>query len=72
MADVKVHQKKPIAIVRQARSIAFLRRIPIELYFYDPDDYAGKDQGETLLLLKDVEERRKRLNRTVLACKITP
>ena len=39
------------------RSIAFLWRIPIELYFFDPDDYVGRDKGEPLLLLKDVEER---------------
>lgn len=39
------------------RNIAFLQKIPIELSFYDPDDYAGKDMGETLLLLKDVEGR---------------
>ncbi len=43
------------------RSIAFLRRIPIELYFYDPDDYVGRDKGETLLLLKDVEGRWKKV-----------
>ena len=39
------------------RSIAFLQRIPIELYFYDPEDYVGKDSDETLLLLKDCEGR---------------
>ena len=43
------------------RSIAFLRRIPIELYFYDPDDYVGRDKDETLLLLKDVEGRWKKV-----------
>ena len=43
------------------RSIAFLRRIPIELYFYNPDDYVGRDKGETLLLLKDVEGRWKKV-----------
>lgn len=39
------------------RSIAFIQRIPIELYFYDPDDYTGKDSAETLLLVKDCGER---------------
>lgn len=39
------------------RSIAFLHRIPIELYFYDPDNYEHLDAGEKLLLIKDVEAR---------------
>ena len=54
------------------RSIAFLQRIPIELYFYDPDDYVGKDKGETLLLLKDFEGRWKRAKPSSICLKDYP
>jgi len=36
------------------RAIAFARRIPIELYFYDLDDFAGLDEKERPLLIKDI------------------
>jgi predicted nucleotidyltransferase len=39
------------------RSLAFLHRIPIELYFYDPENYIGKDSTEILILVKDTGER---------------
>lgn len=39
------------------RCIAFLQKIPIELYFYDTENYTGKDPGETLLLVKDNGKR---------------
>lgn len=38
------------------RTIAFLNRIPIELYFYE-SDFVDKDANEKLILLKDVEDR---------------
>lgn len=41
------------------RSIAFFQRIPIELYFYDPD-CVDKNANEKLILLKDVEDRWKK------------
>lgn len=39
------------------RTIAFCLRIPIELYFYDPIDFIGKDPGEKLILIKDHDSR---------------
>ncbi len=54
------------------RSIAFLQRIPLELYFYDPDDYSGKDTGEILLLVKDCEERWKMVEPESISLKDYP
>jgi predicted nucleotidyltransferase len=49
------------------RSIAFLQKIPIELYFYDPDDYLAQDSDEPLLLVKDVNSRWMRAARKSIA-----
>ena len=39
------------------RSIAFFQRIPIELYFYDTENYSANVSKKPLLLLKDADKR---------------